>query len=71
MSFLDGDPIVSCKMCGEEGLQWKKDPDLGFRLYDEENELHSCGNGVGRDELQADASAEPTDEEWSEGESTH
>jgi len=50
MPMVDGDEAVEdrsltevvCQYCGEGGFHWKKRGDGGWRLFDEEEMLHSC-----------------------------
>lgn len=39
--FTEEEHTVTCKYCGKAGFQWKE-TEAGWRLHDEEGELHRC-----------------------------
>lgn len=61
--------MSECKYCGEDGLHWEE---IGGRwyLFDEEEARHTCGPDLRPSPADEFPMPEPTDAEWSEGEST-
>lgn len=63
------DLTATCKYCGEEPLWWSETP-AGWRLIDRAGEIHTCFVKATPQEDFGIVEPEPTEDQWSEGEST-
>lgn len=41
------DPMVACKRCGQDGLEWEQTEEGKWRLKDDQGNFHRCAGGQG------------------------